>query len=77
MIGRSYTKLTAFKEDTKDAETCIKLKPDWSKGYTRKGHVEFFTKQFDKALETYQLGLSKGTQSGLSQIMDDCLDIQD
>ena len=26
-------------------------------GYTRKGHVEFFTKQYDKALETYQEGL--------------------
>ena len=58
-----YTKLTAFNEATKDAEKCIALKPDWSKGYTRKGHVEFFTKQFDKALETYQLGLSKDPEN--------------
>ena len=54
-----YTKLTAFNEALKDAEKCIALKPDFPKGYTRKGHVEFFTKQYDKALETYQLGLSK------------------
>ena len=52
-----YTKLTAFNEALKDAEKCIELKPDWAKGYTRKGHVEFFTKQYDKALETYQEGL--------------------
>ena len=58
-----YTKLTAFNEAQKDAEKCIALKPDFQKGYTRKGHVEFFTKQFDKALETYQLGLSKDPQN--------------
>ena len=52
-----YTKLAAFNEALKDAEKCIELKPDFAKGYTRKGHVEFFTKQFDKALETYQEGL--------------------
>merc|ERR1712100_915742 len=49
--------LTAVNEALKDAEKCIELKPDWAKGYTRKGHVEFFTKQYDKALETYQEGL--------------------
>ena len=66
-----YTKLAAFNEALKDAEKCIELKPDFAKGYTRKGHVEFFTKQFDKALETYQEGLdttrrtrSSGTGSG-------------
>ena len=58
-----YTKLTAFNEAQKDAEKCIALAPDFPKGYTRKGHVEFFTKQFDKALETYQLGLSKDPEN--------------
>jgi len=51
-----YTKLQAFNEASKDAEKCIELEPTWSKGYTRKGHVEFFTKQYDKALETYRAG---------------------
>jgi len=32
-------------------------------GYTRKGPVEFFTKQYDKALETYQLGLTHDPQN--------------
>ena len=30
---------------------------------TRKGHVEFFTKQYDKALETYQAGLAKDPEN--------------
>ena len=52
-----YTKLAAFNEALKDAEKCIEMDPTFVKGYSRKGHVEFFTKQFDKALETYQAGL--------------------
>lgn len=41
----------------KDAEKCIELDPTFSKGYTRKGAVQFFMKEYDKALETYQEGL--------------------
>lgn len=53
-----YTKLAAFNEALKDAEKCIEIDPTFVKGYSRKGHVEFFTKQYDKALETYQAGLN-------------------
>jgi hypothetical protein len=28
----------------KDAEECIKLAPDFAKGYSRKGHLQFFMK---------------------------------
>jgi len=52
-----YTKLAAFNEALKDAEKCIEIDPTFVKGYSRKGHVEFFTKQYDKALETYNAGL--------------------
>ena len=41
----------------KDADECIKLRPEFAKGYIRKAHVQFFTKDFEKALETYELGL--------------------
>lgn len=44
-------------EALKDAETCIELKPDFVKGYSRKGHVQFFMKEYEKALKTYQTGL--------------------
>ncbi|KAK9277373.1 hypothetical protein L1049_006916 [Liquidambar formosana] len=52
-----YTKLGALPEGLKDAEKCIELDPTFSKGYTRKGAVQFFMKEYDKALETYQAGL--------------------
>ncbi|CAA6666818.1 unnamed protein product [Spirodela intermedia] len=47
----------ALPEGLKDAEKCIELDPSFSKGYTRKGAVQFFMKEYDKALETYQEGL--------------------
>jgi hypothetical protein len=34
------TKLGAFAAAIEDAERCIALEPAWSKGYSRKGHVE-------------------------------------
>ncbi|KAJ0048056.1 hypothetical protein Pint_15937 [Pistacia integerrima] len=52
-----YTKLGALPEALKDAEKCIELDPTFSKGYTRKGAAQFFMKEYDKALETYQEGL--------------------
>ncbi|XP_043722453.1 hsp70-Hsp90 organizing protein 2-like [Telopea speciosissima] len=54
-----YTKLGAMPEGLKDAEKCIELDPTFSKGYTRKGAVQFFMKEYDKALETYQEGLKQ------------------
>ncbi|XP_078448093.1 hsp70-Hsp90 organizing protein 2-like [Wolffia australiana] len=52
-----YTKLGALPEGLKDAEKCIELDPSFAKGYTRKGAIQFFMKEYDKALETYQEGL--------------------
>ncbi|XP_050375862.1 hsp70-Hsp90 organizing protein 2 [Argentina anserina] len=52
-----YTKLGAMPEGLKDAEKCIELDPTFSKGYTRKGAVQYFMREYEKALETYQEGL--------------------
>ncbi|EMS56336.1 Heat shock protein STI [Triticum urartu] len=52
-----YTKLGAMPEGLKDAEKCIELDPTFTKGYTRKGAVQFFMKEYEKAMETYQAGL--------------------
>ncbi|XP_052170641.1 hsp70-Hsp90 organizing protein 3-like [Diospyros lotus] len=52
-----YTKLGAMPEGLKDAEKCIELDPTFAKGYSRKGAIQFFMKEYDKALETYQEGL--------------------
>ncbi|XP_002509580.2 hsp70-Hsp90 organizing protein 3 [Ricinus communis] len=58
-----YTKLGALPEGLKDAEKCIELDPTFTKGYTRKGAVQFFMKEYDKALETYQEGLKHDPQN--------------
>ncbi|KAJ8767688.1 hypothetical protein K2173_018246 [Erythroxylum novogranatense] len=58
-----YTKLGALPEGLKDAEKCIELDPSFSKGYTRKGAVQFLMKEYDKALETYQQGLKHDPQN--------------
>lgn len=52
-----YTKLGAMPEGLKDAEKCLELDPTFTKGYTRKGAIQFFMKEYDKAMETYQAGL--------------------
>ncbi|XP_010418273.1 PREDICTED: hsp70-Hsp90 organizing protein 2 [Camelina sativa] len=52
-----YTKLTAMPEGLKDAEKCIELDPTFSKGYSRKGAVQFFMKEYENAMEAYQQGL--------------------
>lgn len=58
-----YTKLGAMPEGLKDADKCIELDPTFSKGYTRKGAIQFFLKEYDKALETYQEGLKHDPQN--------------
>ena len=58
-----YTKLGAWNEGLKDAEECIRLAPDFVKGYSRKGHLQYFMKEFDKAMETYEQGLKYDPES--------------
>ncbi|EPY26571.1 stress-induced-phosphoprotein 1 [Strigomonas culicis] len=53
----TYLKLGAFNDALKDAEKCVELKPDFVKGYTRKGHAYFWTKQYNRALQAYDEGL--------------------
>lgn len=52
-----YTKLGALPEALKDADKCIELDNTFVRGYARKGAVQFFMKEYHKALETYQAGL--------------------
>ena len=42
-----------------DADECIKLAPTFTKGYSRKGHLQFFMKEHTKAMATYELGLQQ------------------
>jgi len=52
-----YASLEKYDEALSDGAECVRLKPDWPKGYTRKGLAEFFLKKYDDAIDTYKAGL--------------------
>jgi len=52
-----YASLSDYTKALEDGEMCVKLKPDWAKGYTRKGLAEYFLGKYDQAEATYKQGL--------------------
>ena len=46
-----YTKLGALPKGIKDMNKCIELDPSFTKGYSRKVAVQFFMKEYIKAME--------------------------
>ncbi|KAF8109856.1 LOW QUALITY PROTEIN: hypothetical protein N665_0090s0038 [Sinapis alba] len=61
-----YTKLGAMPEGLKDAEKCIELDPTFSKGYSRKGAVQFFMKEYHNAMETCVQQINKANRGDLT-----------
>lgn len=53
----AYAKANKFEDALKDAEKCITLKPDFVKGYSRKGAALSFLKRYDEAIAVYEEGL--------------------
>ncbi|KAI8892660.1 hypothetical protein BC833DRAFT_638652 [Globomyces pollinis-pini] len=53
-----YASLKNFTEAVKDAEKTIEIKPDWAKGYSRKGAALHGLGELPEAAETYKLGLT-------------------
>ncbi|KYM92356.1 Heat shock protein STI [Atta colombica] len=58
--NRSFTflMLERYRDALNDALITIRLKPDWSKGYFRKGEVELKLFSYNEALESYNKALS-------------------
>ena len=50
--------LKKFDMATQDAQKCVELKPDWSKGYSRLGSAHFFAGRFEEAAAAYGKGLA-------------------
>ena len=62
-LAACYTKLGAYPEGVKAADRCIDLAPTFVKGYSRKGALQFFMREYDKALATYEAGLKHDADS--------------
>jgi stress-induced-phosphoprotein 1 len=52
-----YLNLNNFEKALEDANQCISIKPDWAKGYLRKGTAEFKLEKPDEAAESFKKGL--------------------
>lgn len=70
-----YASLEKYDKALEDGAECVRLKPDWAKGYTRKGLAEFFLKKYNDSAETYKAGLKlapedEALREGLKKAMD-------
>lgn len=75
-----YASLGEYEKALEDGSECVKLKPDWPKGYARKGLAEFFLSRYDEAAETYKKGLELAPEDlplkeGLQKVMDAKYDV--
>eukprot|EP01083_Nonionella_stella_P012860 36305_1 len=52
-----YNKLMAWDLALEDCNKCIELDPTFAKGYLRKGKIEHFMKEYQKALSSFNKGL--------------------
>ncbi|XP_023242274.1 hsp70-Hsp90 organizing protein 3-like [Centruroides sculpturatus] len=53
----AFLKLQQYYYALEDAKQTIIYKPDWAKGYFRKGEVEFQTEHYSDAIESYRKAL--------------------
>lgn len=51
-----YASKERYEEALADANKCVELKPDWAKGYSRKGVALFRLERFEDAKATYEKG---------------------
>ena len=72
----AYTGLKKYDEAKADAEKCIEMKKDWSKGYARLGAALHGLKEFDAAINAYEEGLkleadNSVLKNGLQSVQND------
>lgn len=69
----AYASMNLYTKALADAESCIKIKPDWAKGYSRKGLAAFNLEDLPTAKAAYEKGLqlepnNDQCKEGMSQI---------
>jgi len=53
----AYMKTDSKSKALKDAERCVELAPEWTKGYNRLGVAQQSLKRFDAAMDSFKKGL--------------------
>jgi heat shock protein 1/8 len=61
----AYMKMKMFKEALADGEMCLKLKPDWAKGFSRTGAALYSLGEYEKSVTIYAQGLAKDPADAL------------
>jgi len=69
----AYVGLLKYDEALTDAKECVRLKPDWWKGYSRKATAEFHLKRLSDCESSYKKGLAiqpeeQSLKDGLAQV---------
>lgn len=72
-----YASLEQYEDALDDARKCVELKPDFARGYGRKGLAEFYLKKYEDAKKSYEEGLKLDPNNdqfkeGLARV-NDCL----
>lgn len=63
----AYAKAKQYQKALEDAEKTIELKPDWGKGYSRKGSALAYLGKLDESIEAYEKGLMLDPQNAQIQ----------
>ena len=71
----AYASLKDYEHALADAQKTIDLKPDWVKGYSRKGAALYGLERFDEAEEAYREGLKyEPENASLKKALEDLKD---
>jgi len=57
-----YASTNEYQKALDDAKECVRIKPDWAKGYSRKGMAEYGIGQLKEAKASYEAGLKLAPQ---------------
>jgi len=52
-----YANIQEYQKALEDGEQCVKLNPQWARGYSRKGLALFYLNRIEDAIKTYEEGL--------------------
>lgn len=70
----AYAKAHEYIKALEDAEETVKLKPDWGKGYSRKGSALAYLGRTKEAIEAYEEGLKHDPNN--SQLKDGLMEVK-